>query len=244
MILLRSLVFNLWFYFVTVVLALSAYVPRALTSSRVPQWAIARTWARLTLGGLRWICGVRWEVTGREHLPPEGPALIASMHQSAFDTMIWMLLVPWPCYVLKRELVRIPVFGAMCTATDMIAVDRDAGANAIRGLLRETDRVLQDRRQIVIFPEGTRTAPGQLGELQPGIAAMARHSGLPVIPVATDSGFCWGRRAFRKRPGVIRITIRPPLQTGLPRAELMARLEQEFNEGAAALATGHLWTTL
>lgn len=235
MIWLRSLLFNLWFYLVTTVLALAAYVPRAITRDRAPQWAIARTWAWLTIKGLRAICGITWEVTGLDTLP-EGPALIASMHQSAFDTMIWMLLVPRPCYVLKRELVRIPVFGAMCTGTDMIVVDRSAGASAIRELLRDTDRAVGERRHIVIFPEGTRMAPGAIGALQPGIAAMASRSGLPVIPVATDSGRCWGRRAFRKTPGVIRIAIGAPLPAGLPRAELLRQLEQAFVAGDAALA--------
>ena len=235
MILLRSLLFNLWFYLVTLALALAAYIPRAVTRSRVPQWAIARAWARWTLGGLRLLTGARWQVSGLEHLP-QGPALIASMHQSAFDTMVWMLLVPRPCYVLKRELVRLPVFGAMCRATEMIAVDRDAGGAAIRGLLRETDRAVAEGRQIVIFPEGTRMPPGQIGGLQPGIAAMASRSRLPVIPVATNSGLCWGRRAFRKRAGTIHVAILPPLPAGLPRAELLVRLEQAFAAGAAALA--------
>ncbi len=229
MIWLRSLLFNIWFYLLTFFLALAAYVPRALTRSRGPQWAIAKAWARWTLAGLRVLVGTRWEVSGLEHLPA-GPALIASMHQSAFDTMVWMLLTPRPCYVLKRELVRLPVFGGMCRGTDMIAVDRSAGAAAIRDLLRETDRAVRTQRQIVIFPEGTRMPPGHPGALQPGVAAMASRSGLPVIPVVTDSGECWGRRAFRKRPGVIHVAIQPPLPAGLPRAELLARLEQVFRE--------------
>ncbi len=234
---LRSAVFNLWFYLVTAVLALSAVIPRALTPDPTPPWAmtIARNWARLTVGGLRRICGADWVVSGAENLPAEGPALIASMHQSAFDTMVWLLLVPKPCYVLKRELVRIPVFGSMCTSTGMIAIDRGAGAGAIRGMLREADRAVREQRQIVIFPEGTRMPPGQPGALQPGILALASRTGLPVIPVATDSGYCWGRRAFRKRPGTIHVAIGKPIPPGLPRAELLARLDQAFAEGNASL---------
>lgn len=238
MIFLRSTLFNVWFYGVTAVLALAGLIPGWLSRTAHPDWAMgfARAWARLTLGGLRVICGVRWEVTGREHLPEDGPALIASMHQSAFDTMVWILLVPRACYVLKRELMGIPVFGPMCRLTGMIAVDRGAGAAAIRSLLKESDRAVAEVRQMVIFPEGTRVPPGGIMALQPGVAAMASRSGLPVIPVTTDSGLCWGRRAFRKRPGVIHVTIDPPLPAGMARPALMARLEAKFAEAAHAVA--------
>ncbi|MCW3477765.1 lysophospholipid acyltransferase family protein [Limobrevibacterium gyesilva] len=237
MILLRSIVFNAWFYGATLVFVLYSLVPRMFTRGLTPRWALnlARLWARTVLFGLRHLCGTRWAVTGREHLPTGGPALIASMHQSAFDTMVWLLLVPRPCYVLKKELLRIPVFGTLSQLAGMIAVDRGAGANAIRSLLREGDRAVAEERQIVIFPEGTRVAPGQQARLHAGIAALAARTGLPVIPVATDSGFCWGRRAFRKRPGVIHVAVGAPIPPGLPREEVMRRLEQAFADGAAAL---------
>jgi 1-acyl-sn-glycerol-3-phosphate acyltransferase len=235
---LRSAVFNAWFYGVTAVLALAGTMMRPFRrAAATPDWAmtIARVWAALVLGGLRVCCGARWEVTGRENLPPDGPAVIASMHQSAFDTMVWLLLLPRTCYVHTRELMRLPVFGLMCRLTGMIAVDRSAGAGAIRSLLHGTDRAVHEGRQIVIFPEGTRMPPGRRGALQPGIAAIAVRSRLPVIPVTTDSGLCWGRRAFRKRPGVIHVAIGPPIPAGLPRDELMRRLDRAFAEGDATL---------
>jgi 1-acyl-sn-glycerol-3-phosphate acyltransferase len=242
MIFLRSLLFNIWFYSVTAALAFGSVVPRIYGSraprKATPDWAmgVARSWAGLTLAGLERICGVKLVVTGREHLPQTGPALIASMHQSAFDTTIWLLLVPRACYVLKRELLDIPVFGPMCRLSGMIAVDRGAGAAAIRSLLLETDRAVAQQRQMVIFPEGTRAPPGARLPLQPGIAAMASRSKLPVIPVTTDSGFCWGRRAFKKLPGVIHIAIGSPIEAGLRRVVLMERLEQAFVEGEAGIA--------
>jgi 1-acyl-sn-glycerol-3-phosphate acyltransferase len=233
MIFLRSFLFNIWFYGVTFILAFGSMMPRLFTRNPVPPWAmqVARIWAALVLSGLRRICNASWVVTGRENLPQSGPVLIASMHQSAFDTMVWLLLVPSACYVLKRELLSIPVFGAMCKMTGMIPVDRGAGSGAIRSLLRGADHALAEGRQIVIFPEGTRAPPGARLPLQPGIAALAARTGLPVIPVATDSGICWGRRAFRKRPGVIHIAIGKPIPAGLPRDELMRRLDQAFAEG-------------
>ncbi|MGH7042655.1 MAG: lysophospholipid acyltransferase family protein [Acetobacteraceae bacterium] len=209
MILLRSLLFNAWFFAITAVLSVTG----AVGASVAPRVAlpIARLWARLILGGLRHICGIGWEVRGLEHLPATGPALLASRHQSAFDTLIWLLLLPRCTYVAKRELLRIPLFGRVIRLAGQIAVDRTGGATALRALARDTNAAAQAGRQIIIFPEGTRAEPGRPLPLQPGIAAVAARTGLPVVPVVTDSGLRWGRRAFRKRPGLIHITLLPPV---------------------------------
>jgi 1-acyl-sn-glycerol-3-phosphate acyltransferase len=230
---LRSLLFNIWFYGLTVVFAAGGIGLRAVAPGRA--LAYARVWAGLVLSGLRPLCGITWKVSGWRHMPTSGPALIASMHQSAFDTLVWEVLAPNFTYVLKRELTRIPLFGPMLHATGMIAVDREAGAAAIRDLLRAGDRAAAAGRQIIIFPEGTRVAPGETAVLHPGVAALAARTRLPVIPVATDSGKCWGRRAFRKRPGVIHVSIQPPIEPGLPRAVLMARLAAAFARGTAEI---------
>jgi 1-acyl-sn-glycerol-3-phosphate acyltransferase len=236
--LLRSIVFNVWFYAVTAVMAVAALLPSLGAPDRAADraLAVARLWARLVLSGLRWLCGITWVVTGQENIPASGATLIASNHQSAFDTMVWLMLVPRACYVVKRELLRVPVFGPACKLTGMIMVDRGAGGAAIRSLLREADRAVAERRQIVIFPEGTRVPPGAMLPLQPGVAALASRTGLPLIPVATDSGYCWGRRAFRKRPGVIHIAVGAAIPAGLRREELMQRLEQAIAEGQAAIS--------
>ena len=113
--------------------------------------------------------------------------------------------------MLKSELLRIPLFGPLMPLTGMIAVDRSGGANALRGLVREGERAMREGRQIVIFPEGTRAEPGAMLPLQPGVAALAARTRLPVIPVVTDSGHCWGRRAFHKRPGTIHIRVLKPI---------------------------------
>jgi 1-acyl-sn-glycerol-3-phosphate acyltransferase len=230
---LGSAAFNLWFYGLTVVLAIASPGVRLFA----PRCAVgyARAWVRLVLAALRPLCGITWSVSGLEHLPQHGAALIASMHQSTFDTLVWTQIAPRFAFVLKRELLRIPLFGPMLTATGMIPVDRRAGPAALRALLREADRAMAGQRQIVIFPEGTRAAPGAMLRLQPGVAALAARTGLPVIPVATDSGRHWGRRAFRKRPGVIRIVILPPIPPGLPREVLMQRLRQVLTQEAARL---------
>jgi 1-acyl-sn-glycerol-3-phosphate acyltransferase len=220
---LRSALFNLYFFGLTFVLAVYGIGIRLFAPHRTLD--LARFWIGLTLAGLRRICGITYQVHGCEYLPKSGPALIASQHQSAFDTLVWVMLVPRPAYVVKKELSQVPLFGPLLRSGGQIFVDRSAGAAAIRSLLRETDRAVADQRQIIIFPEGTRAEPGARLPIQPGVAAQASRSGLPVIPVATDSGRYWGRRAFRKRPGIIHIRIGAPIPADLPRPELLGRLE-------------------
>lgn len=223
MTLLRSALFNLFFFSATFVMTIVLATPvRLVAPQRMLE--VAMLWARVMLWALRVICGIRLHVSGRERLG-EGPALIASRHQSAFDTFVWLTLVPRCCYVLKRELLRIPLFGPLLSLGGMIAVDRSGGGGALRGLLREGERAVREGRQIVIFPEGTRAPPGTMLPLQPGVAALAARTGLPVIPVVTDSGRCWGRRAFQKRTGTIHVRLLEAIPAGTPRDRLMPRLE-------------------
>lgn len=218
MVALRSLLFNIAFFGVTGGMSVLA-LPLLLAPAGWVRAAM-RLWARIVVALLRAICGVRIVVEGREHLPSHGPALIASRHESAFDTIIWFTLVPEAVYVLKRELLRIPVYGWHARRAGMISVDRKGGATAMRGMLREAKEATALGRQIVIFPEGTRAHPGETLPMQPGIQALAKATGLPVIPVATNSGRVWGRRAFLKRPGTITIRVLPPL----PAQDLLPRL--------------------
>jgi 1-acyl-sn-glycerol-3-phosphate acyltransferase len=236
MTLLRSTLFNLWFYGATAAFALGGVVLRVAGPLAPAGWpeTLVRRWGKTVLAGMWPLCRMRYVVTGWEHMP-QGPAVVASMHQSAFDTLVWLLLLRNPAYVLKRELTRIPIFGPMCAAVGMISVDREAGASAIRELLRGADRAVAQGRTIVIFPEGTRVPPRVRAPLHPGVAAVASRTGLPVVPVVTDSGLCWGRRAFRKHSGTIHIAIRPPLPATLRRGELMAALLAEFELGTAEL---------
>jgi|UniRef100_A0A8J4M6H8 1-acyl-sn-glycerol-3-phosphate acyltransferase len=228
MIFLRSLLFNLYLVALTSVLGIGGFAIRWFAPHRA--LAYAQFWAGLLLAGLRRICGIYPVVSGAEHLPPQGAALLASQHQSAYDTLVWLTLLPRPTYVMKRELVKIPLFGPLTPLAGMILVDRGAGAGALRNLLRDTARAVAEGRQIVIFPEGTRTLPGERRALQPGVAAMAAQARLPVIPVATDSGLRWGRRAFRRVPGPIHLVICPPLQAGLKREILLAEIQKAWDE--------------
>jgi len=236
MILIRSALFNVYFFAMTFVLTAGpATVVRLVAPHRVMD--VARLWARVMVWGARVICGIRLHVSGLEHVG-SGAALIASRHQSAFDTFVWLTLVPRACYVLKDELLRIPLFGPLMPLTGMIAVDRSGGASALRWLVQEGARAVREGRQIVIFPEGTRADPGAMLPLQPGVAALAARLHLPVIPVVTDSGHCWGRRAFHKRPGTIHVRVLEPIPAEFRRDQLMRRLEAALRTNVGENSVG------
>lgn len=229
---LRSLLFNLYFMLLSGTLAI-VYLPLLALPPRY-LWAGGRLWVRLLYGGLRLICGLDHRIEGSHHLP-QGAAVIASKHQSAWDTLVFMLLLPAPAMVLKRELLHIPLFGWYLRHLDMIAVDRTGGASALQGLLRQARDCLDAGRQVVIFPEGTRTAPGQHRRYQPGIAALYRALGEPVIPIALNSGHYWGRRSFNKRAGTIRLKVLPAIPPGQDRAVFMRQLQSAIDGESDAL---------
>jgi 1-acyl-sn-glycerol-3-phosphate acyltransferase len=231
---LRSLLFNAVFFGLGGI-GLILGMPLLLGPRRLQRRAMR--W--LSSGMVRLFCriiGVELRVMGREHLPGAGPALIAAKHQSAFDTLVWFMLLPDVAYVMKRELFSIPLYGWYSRRAPMIGVDRAGGGKALRRMMRNAQELARGGRQIVIFPEGTRTAPGQRAPYQPGIVALASALKLPVIPVATNSGAFWGRRSFVKRPGVLEIHILPPLQA--PREALLDQLERAIEAGQLRLERG------
>ena len=231
----RALAFNFFFVLLTLVLGLAGLAVRVAAPSRA--FWLARTWIRITVAGLRVIGGIRIVVTGAENLPT-GAAVIASQHQAGIDTLLWFTLVARPSYIMKQELQRLPLVGPLLAPAGMIPVDRSAGATALRQMLRRADAALAERRQIVIFPEGTRLQPGTRGRLQPGIAALAGR-GAPTIPVATDSGHAWGRGMLLRLRGrerdVIRLHIHPPLPTASSRADILCGIERCWSESEALM---------
>ena len=158
-----------------------------------------RRWARFSLWAVSAICGIRYRVTGLDRLP-KGAVILASRHQSAFDTIVWFHLVPNTSYVLKDQLTKLPFAGPLLVPAGMIAVDRDGGAKTMRGLIKDGRQAVRDGRQIVIFPEGTRAPPDQLLPLQPGVAALATGvgpvDGTPDLGVIA-AGVALGYLAFR-----------------------------------------------
>ncbi len=233
MIWIRSAVYNTWFVAATIGLGLFGVGVRFLA----PGWSLwlAQLWSRALIGGARLICGIEAELIGRENLPTTGPALIASQHQSAFDTLIWLLLVPRVSYVYKSELGSIPLVGPLLAASGQIKLDRGASFAAVKSLLRGADRAVADNRQIVIFPEGTRVAPGVVATILPGVAALASRTGLPMIPVSTDSGRLWGRNAFVKRPGIIHIVVGPAIPAGQGQSAVLGALRESWDAGETVI---------
>ena len=224
LVMLRSYLFSLLFFFWTVALMLLLTGP-VLVLPRRTMLPLLRFFAWSVLVLLRLCCGIRLRVTGREYLPRSGAALIAAKHQSAFDTLVWLHLLPDCSYVLKQELLKVPLWGLLARRTKMIAVDRQAGGKAMRQMLAEAKAAVAEGRQVVIFPEGTRTLPGQRVPYQPGVVGLAGVMRVPVTPVATDSGFHWPRHGWRKPPGVITVALLPPLPPTLPRDQLLPALE-------------------
>jgi 1-acyl-sn-glycerol-3-phosphate acyltransferase len=249
----RALLFNIAFHGVTLLLGI-AYLPLLLIPGKAGtrvMMAAGRAWSALILWLLKIIIGLDFEVRGRAHLPA-GAALIAAKHQSAWDTLMLPVLLGDPVVVLKRELFWIPFYGWYAKRAGMIAIDRKGGAKALRAMLRAAKHTtVEDGRQLVIFPQGTRTAPGALpttspsdpGALptqatapyQPGVAALYGELGLPCVPMALNSGLFWGRRAFTKRPGRIIVEFLPPIPPGLAKRDFLARLEAAIEPATARL---------
>lgn len=232
---LRSVLFTAAFLLWTAVLLIAALPVLALPAAASN--ALGRLWARTTFALLRWIVGLRYRVLGMANLPA-GPAIFASKHQSTWETMAFAILLHDPAYVLKKELLRIPLFGWFLARAEMIAVDRKAGAAALRQVIAGAAQAVARGRPVVIFPEGTRTPVGTRQPYQPGIAALYERLGLPVIPVAVDSGLFWPRGVLAKRPGTITLELLPAIEPGLPRRAFLAELEQRIEGASDRLVAG------
>ncbi|MBO6668711.1 MAG: 1-acyl-sn-glycerol-3-phosphate acyltransferase [Parvibaculum sp.] len=189
-------------------------------------------WSHLTLWLLRVIAGTRYEVRGEL---PRGGVLVASKHQSMWDTIVMTAILKDPAMVLKRELLWIPFYGWYAQKARMIAIDRGAAAAAIRRLVSQGKAAVAEGRPVVIFPEGTRSAPGSKLEYKPGVAALYRQLGVECVPAAVNSGLFWARRGFTRRPGTILLEFLPPIPAGLDRKTFMAELETRIETATAKL---------
>jgi 1-acyl-sn-glycerol-3-phosphate acyltransferase len=228
-IVLRSIVFTAWVYGLGAVMGLIC-LPMLLMPRRTAIGAV-RLWSRLVMAGLRGIIGVKIEVRGLQNLP-KGACLIAAKHQGLFDIIPPFDYLDDPCLVMKKELMWIPVFGWFSAKLQLIVIDRQAASKALRAMVHAAKAALAAGRQILIFPEGTRKAPGAEPDYKPGIAALYRELGAPCIPIATNSGVIWPAHGFIRYPGVAVFEILPPIQPGLKRAAFMALLEDAI-EGAS-----------
>lgn len=230
---LRGLAFNLYLLWLTLFMGLGALPIRLLRREELAL-RYAQLWSRAVLRGLCVICNIRIVVHGAEHLQHEGPLLIASQHQSFFDGFIWMTLTPRPAYIIKQELTRIPLVGPMLRLSGMIPVERSAGTSAMRSMLKAVNTAHEQNRQVIIFPEGTRTALGERHPIQPGIVALARQSTAPILPVATDSGRCWPKNPWHKEAGTITVALGSTLPATANRKAFIQSLEHAWDDLSAA----------
>jgi 1-acyl-sn-glycerol-3-phosphate acyltransferase len=233
MIFIRSLLFNVAFYLWTSVMFLLSLPALLLPAGAV--WGLGRVWVCGTVLLLRIFIGLTHEVRGLAHRLP-GAALYAVKHQSAWDTLVFALLLDRPAIVLKQELLNLPLFGWYMRKCRMIPVDRKGRGAALKRMAADARDRASAGRPILIFPEGTRVAPGHRRPYQPGAAALYGALGLPVVPVALNSGLFWGRKSFHKLPGRIVVEFLPAIAPGLDRRIFMAELEAAIETAADRLA--------
>lgn len=228
----RSLLFNFLFY-VTTTLFVVIGSPLLFAPRR---WAMAAlaVHGRFELWLLKVLVGTRLEVRGREKLP-NGPCLVASKHQSAWETFALIPLFRDPALLMKRELFWIPFHGWFSKKFEMIPVDRDKGPAALRAMLRETKKRVAQGREIIIFPEGTRRPPGAPPDYKTGVVLLYEVLGIPCVPVALNSGLFWPRRSLLRRPGTIVVEFLDPIPPGLPKSEFLSRLIESIETASNRL---------
>lgn len=230
--LVRSVVFNALFYLNTL-FWLIVGIPTFVMPYRAIIW-IAKSWGRVNLVLLRVVAGVDYEIRGREKIP-SGPAIVASKHQSAWETFALLPLFDNPLFILKRELQWIPVFGWLAIKGRMVPVDRKKGSQALIAMTERARVELSDGRQLIIFPEGTRRPAGAEPRYKYGVAHLYAAEGVPCLPVALNSGVFWPRRSLRLRPGTVVVEILDPIMPGLDKDVFFARLQETIETATARL---------
>ena len=228
----RSLIFNILFYPVFLfwaIIALPTLVLPRRALLRVASW-----WAQTNILLMRVVCGIKVEFRGVEKIP-KGPLLVASKHQSMWETISLLHFFDAPFFVLKRELKRIPIFGLFLIKANMIAIDRKAGGRALIAMMKRAGEEVRRGRQFVIFPEGTRTAPGAPPNYKRGVVQIYADCGVPCLPVALNSSLFWPRRTFMRYPGTLVVEFLDPLPSNLPREQFFNRLRTVIEEASDRL---------
>ena len=230
---LRSIVFVVWLYAGMAVIGIGA-LPTMLLPRRFALGAIA-LYAQYIRVGLRIICGIRVELRGRENIP-DGPLLVAGKHQSMLDVFIPFILFRDPAVIMKRELLWYPALGWYALKTRMVAIDRAGTSKTLKMMLKQGEACAKAGRQLLIYPEGTRTKPGDAPDYKSaGLTALYNRMNVPVLPLATNSGLCWKARGLTRRPGLVGYQVLPPLAAGLDRKTMFARLQDELEAASNTL---------
>lgn len=229
---LRSLLFVVWLYGSMALFAVG-FLPLLLISTDTAMWVI-RAWARTVLWGARWIVGIKVEFRGLEHRP-KGGAIIAAKHLSMLDTIAPFAVLDKTCYVLKKSLIYMPFLGWYAARTRMVAVKREDAAKALKSMVTACRERIKEDRQILIFPEGTRSNPGDDPAYKPGVAALYRDLEVPCYLLATNSGTFWPAHGIDRTPGTVVFEFLPPIPAGLKRGEFMTTLKDQIETASNAL---------
>lgn len=232
MLFLRTLIFNVLFVLAAVMLSLAA-TPGLLMPYKAVVW-FKRLWIYAMLALTRQVMGIDGEERGREHIP-DGPVVFAVKHQSAWDTLALGLAHPYCAFVLKRELVWLPIWGWYLLRLGMIPIDRSKGLVSLRKITEAAGKLAGRGQSILIFPQGTRTPPGTDRPYLPGVAAIYKGANVPVVPVALNSGLFWPRKLMHKQPGIITVEYLEPIEPGLDRKIFMSKLAARIEPATARL---------
>ncbi len=224
---LRSAVYEILRIPVTVIFAVISLL--TFPFKPITRYRVITAWSHLVVGMAWLVCGVRYRVIGRENLP-SGPCIVLSKHQSAWETLAYQVILPPQVWVLKRELLRVPFFGWGLAMMSPIAIDRGSATRALKQTLEQGKSRLSDGWWIVVFPEGTRTAPGKRGRYHMGGAWLAGKTDTPVLPIAHNAGTVWGRNAFIKYPGTITVSIGPVMHPAGMTADALNRKAEDWIE--------------
>jgi len=236
MLALRSLAFNICFYILTTVLAVVG-LPTLISGGAVLR--LARLWGRITLWLLRVVAGTRVEFRGLENIP-EGPLLVAAKHQSALETLALCTVLPNFAYILKRELLLIPLIGWYLSRSGMVAIDRSKGTRAMSLMNAAAGEAIRQGRRLIIFPEGTRRPVGAAPAYKQGLSHLYVALNVPCLPVALNTGLFWSRNSLIRRPGTAIIAFLPAIPPGLPRQEFQALVQERLESASNALVDGGL----
>jgi len=223
----RSFIFQLYLVIGTLIIGLIGLPVLFFNADKKRQFC--QNWCRAMLAGLKTICSIKAEIHGAHNLPAGG-AVIAANHQSMWETMQLFAILHKPVMVLKKELLMIPLFGTWLRASGCIAIDRSAGAKAMRQLISDAKTKTAEGGQIIIFPEGTRAKPGETPALKPGIAGIYTAANVPCVPVGHDSGRFWHFPGYHKTSGTITMNIAPQIDSGKSKKDLMSKLETCLNQ--------------
>lgn len=227
MLLLRSLLFQAWFFGSVVVFATAVVLSWPLPLRA--RFALARGWGRGMLWAGRVFCGLDYVIEGAENIP-DRPAVVMSKHSTVFETYAQLVFFPAQSWVVKRELLWVPLFGWGLAALRPIAIDRSAGRSAVKQVIGQGKQRLREGLCVTIFPEGTRVAPGTTRKYGVSGAALAQEAAVPIVPVAHNAGDFWPRRSVIKRPGLIRLCIGPPIDPGNTPPRELNRIVQDWIE--------------